>query len=121
MEVTREAIDHIESVEKNPTIFLGVKPSGCAGFEYRIELMKKSPPSSVDDCADVTSAYYYANGWHTVQKDSITFMIPKDQWMYFEKATLDLHIDGFNKFLKWVNPLEESACGCGESVTFYPK
>ena len=120
MEVTREAIDHIESVEKNPTIFLGVKPSGCAGFEYRIELMKKSPPSSVDDCADVTSAYYYANGWHTVQKDSITFMIPKDQWMYFENNP-DLHIDGFNKFLKWVNPLEESACGCGESVTFYPK
>ena len=104
------------SLSKNPTIFLGVKPSGCA-VEYRIELMEKSPPSAVDDWADVTSTY----GWHTVQKDSITFMIPKDQWMYFEKATLDLHIDGFNKFLKWVNPLEQSACGCGESVTFYQK
>ena len=116
MIVTKEAIEHIESVEKDAIILLGIKASGCHGFEYEITLKGKSAPSAVDDCADVTSAY----GWETVQADSITFMIPKDQYMYFEKATLDLHVDGFNKYLKWVNPLEASQCGCGESVTFFP-
>ena len=95
MIVTKEAIDHIESVEKDAIIFLGIKASGCHGFEYELKLMEKSPPSAVDDCADVTSAY----GWKTVQADSITFMIPKEQYMYFEQATLDLHVDGFNKYL----------------------
>ena len=116
MIVTKEALEHIESVEKNAIIFLGIKASGCHGFENELKLMDPSPPSAVDDCADVTSAY----GWEKVEAGSITFMIPKDQYMYFEKATLELYVDGFNKFLKWVNPLEASQCGCGESVTFLP-
>ena len=54
MEVTREAIDHIESVEEDPTIFLGVKPGGCV-VEYESNSWKDIKTIAVDDCADVTS------------------------------------------------------------------
>mgnify|MGYP003315913871 FL=1 len=103
IELTDNAITHIMEQLKNEgdIIRVGLKPAGCAGFEYLIE---------------------WTN--HYNEQDTLLdygkFKIAIDDMSadYIKGSTLDVITEGINKNVKLVNPKETNSCGCGLSVQF---
>jgi iron-sulfur cluster assembly protein len=82
-------------------IRIGVKPSGCNGYEYTFNWV------------DTVTAEDYIKEY-----TNFSIVIDKESQPYFENATLDFAKEGFNEQFKIINPLEETQCGCGVSVGF---
>lgn len=104
IEVTNEAIQEIlkQQEEKQFSyIRLGVTGGGCAGFEYIF--------TDTSDISHTDTVLDYGK-W--------SFLIDQESKPYIEGMTLDYVKEGLNSFFKFINPLEESRCGCGVSVNF---
>ena len=82
-------------------IRIGVKPSGCNGYEYTF------------DWTDTLS-----NDDTIISYGKFKIVIDSESKPYFENATLDFVKEGFSEQFKIINPLEETQCGCGVSVGF---
>lgn len=82
-------------------IRIGVKPSGCNGYEYTFNW---------DDTVTVED--------YIKEYVNFSIVIDKESQPYFENATLDFVKEGFSEQFKIINPLEETQCGCGVSVGF---
>ena len=103
IEVTDEAITKLLQKQKEDRfshILLGVKGGGCAGFEYVF---------AVDDIGDDDIVLDYGK-W--------SFIINKISVPYINGMTLDYVKEGLNEFFKFINPKEQSSCGCGVSSNF---
>lgn len=104
IEITDEAIQEIlrQQAEKQFSyIRLGVTGGGCAGFEYIF--------ADTNDISNEDLILDYGK-W--------SFLIDQESIPYIEGMTLDYMKEGLNSFFKFINPLEESRCGCGVSVNF---
>ena len=82
-------------------IRIGVKPSGCNGYEYMF------------DWTDTLS-----NDDTIISYGKFKIVIDSESKPYFENATIDFVKEGFNEQFRIINPLEETQCGCGASVQF---
>jgi iron-sulfur cluster assembly protein len=82
-------------------IRIGVKPSGCNGYEYTFNW---------DDTVTVED--------YIKEYTNFSIVIDKESQPYFENATLDFTKEGLTEQFKIINPLEETQCGCGVSVGF---
>ena len=82
-------------------IRIGVKPSGCNGYEYTFNW---------DDTVTVED--------YIKEYVNFSIVIDKESQPYFENATLDFVKEGFSEQFRIINPLEETQCGCGASVQF---
>ena len=106
IEITDNAIQKLlEKQEKDgfKNIRLGITGGGCAGFEYVFD--------SIDDNGDMSNDIFVDYGRFGVVIDKIS--IP-----YIVGMTLDWQTEGLNEFFKFVNPKEQSSCGCGVSINF---
>ena len=102
--VTDEAIRQIlqkQKEERFSYIRLGITGGGCAGFEYIFD------SSNVQDPNDVVLDY---GKWK--------FLIDKVSLPYINGMPLDYVKEGLNSFFKFINPKEQSSCGCGVSINF---
>ena len=102
--VTDEAIKQIlqkQKEERFSYIRLGITGGGCAGFEYIFD------SSNVQDPNDIVLDY---GKWK--------FLIDKVSIPYINGMTLDYVKEGLNSFFKFINPKEQSSCGCGVSINF---
>ena len=98
IEITNEAISKIlekQAKEKFAGIRLGITGGGCAGFEYIFD-RTDSLPTEED-----------------VELDYGKFRVP-----YLVGMTLDYQKEGLNEVFKFINPKEQSSCGCGVSINF---
>ena len=105
IEITNEAIAKIlekQKREKFTGIRLGITGGGCAGFEYVFD-RTNSLPSEED-----------------VELDFGKFrvLIDKLSVPYLVGMTLDFQREGLNELFKFINPKEQSSCGCGVSINF---
>ena len=105
IEITNEAITKIlekQSKEAFEAIRLGITGGGCAGFEYIF-----------DSCNDSTSD-------EDIRLDYGKFavLINKLSVPYLLGMTLDYQKEGLNEVFKFINPKEQSSCGCGVSINF---
>lgn len=82
-------------------IRIGVKPGGCAGWEYIIEYAR-----SVD------------NVDHIIDYGKFKIVIDPLSIPMIQGSTLDWVKEGLNEYFKLYNPKEEAACGCGVSIQF---
>ena len=99
IEVTDIAIQKL--VERNvPKVRLGVTGGGCAGYEYIF---------AEDNIKD---------GDEVLDYGKFNLLIDKMSQPYLSGMTLDYVKEGINEFFKFLNPNEQSACGCGVSVQF---
>ncbi len=104
IEITDDAIVKLlEKQEKEnfKYIRLGITGGGCAGFEYIFD--------SVSD---------YGNDDIVVDFGKLQFVIDKVSVPYINGMTLDWRKEGFNEVFKFLNPKEQSSCGCGVSINF---
>ena len=105
IEITNEAITKIlekQGKESFDAIRLGITGGGCAGFEYIF-----------DSCNDSVSS-------EDVRLDYGKFavLIDKMSVPYLDGATLDWQQHGINEEFIFINPNEQSKCGCGVSAYF---
>ena len=77
---------------------IAVKPSGCNGFRYVLEYVEH-PQSN-----DLVENY-----------QGIDIYIDPTSQPILENLTLDWQKEGVNQGFKFINPLEQSRCGCGQS------
>ena len=99
IEVSDIAIQKL--IEKNvSTVRLGVTGGGCAGFEY------------------VFAEDVIRDGDEVIDYGKFSFLIDTLSQPFLNGMTLDYIKEGLNEFFKFINPNEQSACGCGVSVQF---
>lgn len=87
--------------EKALGLRLGVKKAGCSGYKYVIDYV------------------------HEIDKSDRLFSFADDVSVYIDNnslpALIGIKIDyvqeGLNSKLKFINPNEKNACGCGESFS----
>ena len=105
IEVTDEAITKIlekQRKEKFSGIRLGITGGGCAGFEYVFDRTNSAPSQK-----DVELDY-----------GKFRILIDKMSVPYLVGMTLDFQKEGLNEIFKFINPKEQSSCGCGVSINF---
>ncbi|PKH26519.1 Fe-S cluster assembly scaffold SufA [Enterobacterales bacterium CwR94] len=77
---------------------LGVKPSGCAGFGYTMDLVKETAED------DLLFSHHGAN-----------LYVPLQAMPVIDGTEVDYVREGLNQLFKFNNPKAQHACGCGES------
>ena len=104
IELTDKAYEKLleKSTEKEG-ITISLSPGGCAGFEYKLSYIG-------DRILD--------SSWQII--DYVTFKIGVDKMSipYLDGATLDWQQHGINEEFIFINPNEQSKCGCGVSAYF---
>ena len=103
IELTDNAISHIMKNMRYPgeMIRIGVKPAGCAGFEYIIDWTKQY--DETDTVCDF---------------GKFQILIDDMSAEYIKGSTLDVIQEGINTTVKLINPKEVNSCGCGMYVQF---
>ena len=105
IEITDEAIAKIlekHKTEKFSGIRLGITGGGCAGFEYIFDSVNH-------DATEEDVALDYGVFQVLIDKISVPYLVG---------MTLDFRKEGLNEVFKFLNPKEESSCGCGVSINF---
>ena len=102
IDLTNEAITKLlEKTTENKNIKIGVKTTGCSGFQYLFDYLNGDP---IED--DIELNY---------GKFSIWIDQPSVEYLY--GMTLDYQFDGMNEGFIFINPNSKAYCGCGESFT----
>lgn len=103
--LTDSAAEHVKHVlTKNPDgvgLRVGVKPTGCSGYQYVIETAK--------DIGENDEA---------IESHGVKVVVDKDSLPYLAGTVLDFRREGLNAGFKFQNPNVEDSCGCGESFNF---
>lgn len=79
---------------------LGVKPSGCSGFSYRLDFAREVEP-----------------GAEVVQVRDVKVVIEPQALMHVLGTELDFVEDKLGAQFVFRNPNEKARCGCGESFS----
>ena len=104
IEVTNEAITKLlekKAKERFNYIRLGITGGGCAGFEYVFDSVVNKESDDIE-----------------VDFGELKFVINKLSVPYINGMTLDYVYEGLNEVFKFINPKEQSSCGCGVSINF---
>ena len=103
--LTPDAIKHMASEvakkEGATAVRLSVKPSGCSGYMYEMELV--SAPQA-DDIELKPAA-------------NLTVYLDQESLPVLQGTELDYVKQGLNAILQFRNPNATSECGCGESFS----
>lgn len=107
--LTPSAIKHIKKIlakqVREKCFRLSVKRSGCSGFTYVVDYVDSLPTEdlkfSIDNELDVFV-------------DQVSFPILRG-------VCIDYVQNGINGTLKFINPNQTAACGCGESFSIEEK
>jgi len=101
IKLTDSAKKYITSVAKTqekPYVWFGVDGGGCSGFTYKWDFTDAVDEGFVIECGD-----------------GISLIVDKVSEMYVLGSTIDYVTELSGSFLKVINPLADSSCGCGES------
>jgi iron-sulfur cluster assembly protein len=81
-------------------IAVGVKTTGCSGLAYTLEYV---------DQVQIGMTIHESYGVHVYTKP--------EHHVYLNELEVDYQKKGLNEGFEFINPLEKSRCGCGESFT----
>ena len=102
IDLTDEAIKKLlEKTTENKNIKIGVKTTGCSGFQYLFDYLNGDP---IEDDIEINYG-----------KFSIWIDQPSVEYLY--GMTLDYQIDDINEGFIFINQNAKAYCGCGESFT----
>lgn len=82
-------------------IRLRIKPSGCTGYMYDLELVADQPADDLIIALD----------------DEMNLYIERASIPLLQGTDVDYVREGLNQVLKFSNPRAEDYCGCGESFS----
>ena len=91
---------------KNPGVFFYLNSSGCNGFSYQFDIVKKQP-SDTDRQIEI------------IDKKEIPIYICKKSQMFLFGTIIDWKKDIMGYRYDFNNPLAKSHCGCKSSFSTY--
>ena len=97
--LTDNAKNYMRRISDGQYVTLGIKSGGCSGFQYVWGLSEKATDEQIQWSEPI---------------DGILLLDPIAD-MYISGAEIDYVEELGNSFLKVVNPMATSSCGCGES------
>ena len=104
--ITDKANKHLSKIvikNKVKGVSLSVDGGGCAGFNYKWDLLKEQPKTAEEnDMINLNKGFLYIDPFVT---------------MYILGTQIDFIDDIAGSYLKIVNPNAKSECGCGESFS----
>ncbi len=86
--------------EKALGLRLSVKPSGCSGFMYVLDIVHEE-----------------ASGDHRFTFGDVTLFVDEKSLPVVNGTEIDYVQEGLNSLFKFQNPNATGECGCGESFT----
>ena len=104
IELTERAANHIRSYLETSGegigFRLGVKTTGCSGYQYVVEAAKSI-------------------GEHdkTFESNGVQIVVDDQSLKYLAGTQLDYVREGLNEGFKFHNPNVQQTCGCGESFS----
>jgi iron-sulfur cluster assembly accessory protein len=105
--ITQEANKHLSQTitdNKVKGVSLSVEGGGCAGFNYKWNLLKTYPDDIQEsDVISLEKGFLHIDPIAT---------------MYILGTVIDFTKDIAGSYLKIVNPKATSQCGCGESFSY---
>lgn len=105
-----DCIDNRNKTTKTAGIRFGVRTTGCSGLAYTVEF-ENSGDDAVPGLHDNTFPIRDAH-------DRLVVVHVSDKHLpYLAGMTVDYVVENLNSGLKFLNPNEKNACGCGESFT----
>lgn len=103
--LTDKAKQHLINISKSqekPYVLFGVDGGGCAGFSYYWKVDDKYDPEG-----------------ELIQLDDNAYLaIDNASIMYVLGSKIDYVSDIMGSTIQVENPLAQSSCGCGESISF---
>ena len=88
------------SREEAAGLRLAVKPTGCSGYMYVVEMTKQ-----VQDQDQVFESH------------GVPVVVDAQSLKYLEGTEVDFTREGLNEGFRFANPYVAATCGCGESFT----
>ncbi len=104
--LTDKARQHLINVAKSQDkdyVLFGVDGGGCAGFSYYWEVADKLK----DDSGEIIEL-----------GDGKSLAVDPASIMYITGSNIDYVNEIMGSMIKVENPLAQSSCGCGESISF---
>lgn len=105
-----DCIEHRNKATETAGIRLGVRTTGCSGLAYTVEF-ENGGDNAILDVLDSAYPVYDAHNRLVVVYISERYL------PYLAGMTVDYVTENLISGLKFSNPNERSACGCGESFT----
>ncbi|MES2142107.1 MAG: iron-sulfur cluster assembly accessory protein [Pseudomonadota bacterium] len=107
--LTPAAILHVKKMlakQANQKSFrLSVKRSGCSGFSYVVDYVRTLNSNDLQFSID----------------DDLIVFVDQSSFPYLKGVCIDYVQKGLNGLLKFINPNQTAACGCGESFSVEEK
>lgn len=105
-----DCIENRNKTTKTAGIRFGVRTTGCSGLAYTVEFENVSD-LSVHDLHDDSIPVLSESG------GVVVVYISEKHAPYLAGMHVDYVTENLNSGLKFLNPNEKNACGCGESFT----
>lgn len=102
--MTSTAIDHFANIADGKVVKFGVEGGGCAGFQYKWEILDNQDALYPDD--------------EVVEYDKFTFAVDGASMMMLVGSQVDYLTDITGSHIEVINPLAKAGCGCGVSINF---
>ncbi len=96
----RKVLQNIAKRGKGLGIQIGVKPTGCSGFAYKLEYVDNTPVT---------------RDWFKYDSNGVTVWVNGRDLPYIEGLTMEWKKQGLNEGFDFINNKEKDRCGCGES------
>lgn len=104
LNLTDAAVAHIRNYMSargaDEIMRLGVKPTGCSGLSYVVEVDNEVGPDDL-----------------VFERDGIKVVVERKNMIYLAGTEVDYRREGLNAGFRFSNPNEKGSCGCGESFT----
>ena len=102
--LTERAAEHVRTFmaaeQQNEGLRLAVKPTGCSGYMYVVELAEQR---------QAHDAVFETQG--------VSIVVDPESLKYLDGTEVDYTREGLNEGFKFDNPNVAQTCGCGESFS----
>jgi len=104
--LTEKAVEKVQSFMasdesyRGKSLRVGLKPSGCAGYEYSLSFDEKKPEDVV------------------LPQKGFDVVVDPASVSLLDEAVVDYADDAMSSGFRIKNPLEKGSCGCGKSKQF---
>lgn len=97
----RHMVSEVAKKDGANAVRIAVKPSGCSGYMYEMELVDAPQANDITIKA----------------ADDLTLYVDQESLPVLQGTELDYVKQGLNAILQFRNPNATSECGCGESFS----
>jgi iron-sulfur cluster assembly accessory protein len=102
--LSEKAIKHFDTIAKNKVVKFGIEGGGCAGFQYKWQILDSADDLYGDD--------------EVIELENFVFAVDGASLMFLIGSAVDYVSDITGSHIEVVNPQASAGCGCGISVNF---